>query len=175
MYIETERLIIRDFVQDDANDLYEIMSDDETMENLEPAYTFEQTVKFLSEFCVEKKGAVAVVYKENGKVIGYILFNKISDRVYEMGWIFNKSYWRKGYAYESCKAVLDYGFDELNAHKVFAETIDAVKSICLMKKLGMKMEGIQRSQVKNIHGNWADMYLFGMLKEDREEDFVSYL
>ena len=91
MYIETERLIIRDFVQDDANDLYVIMSDDETMENLEPAYTFEQTVKFLSEFCMEKKGAVAVVYKENGKVIGYILFNKTDCRctyVYSKCFIF---------------------------------------------------------------------------------------
>ena len=84
-----------------------------------------------------------------------------------MGWIFNKKYWGQGYAYEACKAVIDYVFDELNAHKIFAETIDVVKSAGLMKKLGMKMEGIQRSQIKNVYGNWADIYLFGLLKEER--------
>ena len=36
----------------------------------------------------------------------------------------------------------------------------------LMKKLGMKLEGIQRSQVKDNHGNWADLYFCGMLEKD---------
>ena len=36
----------------------------------------------------------------------------------------------------------------------------------LMKKLGMQLEGIQRSQVKDNHGKWADLYFYGMLKED---------
>ena len=36
-----------------------------------------------------------------------------------------------------------------------------------MKKLGMKPEGIQRSQVKDRSGTWADLYLYGLLAEDR--------
>ena len=167
MYIETDRLIVRDFMLKDADDLYEIMGDDETMENLEPAYSFEKTSNFLAVFCIEKKGAAAVVHKKSGKMIGYVLLNEINDKIYEMGWIFNKKYWGQGYAYEACKAVIDYVFDELNAHKIFAETIDVVKSAGLMKKLGMKMEGIQRSQIKNVYGNWADIYLFGLLKGER--------
>ena len=38
MYIETERMFIRDFTRSDAADLHDIFSDDETMENCEPAY-----------------------------------------------------------------------------------------------------------------------------------------
>ena len=55
---------------------------------------------------------------------------------------------------------------ELKAHKVFAEAIDAVKSVGLMQKLGMQHEGIQRSQTKDNHGNWADLYFYGLLEED---------
>ena len=69
----------------------------------------------------------------------------------------------KGYAYESCSAVIRYGFQHLGVHKVVAETIDGVKSVGLMGKLGMKREGVQRSQTKDSEGNWADLYLYGLL------------
>lgn len=166
MYIETPRMVVRDFTLEDAVDLYDIFGDDETMENCEPAYDFEKTQKFLTSFCIGRKGAVAAVHKENGKMIGYILFNEFDEGVYEMGWIYNRNYWRQGYAYESCKAVIDYAFGERRAHKIFAEAIDAVKSVGLMKKLGMQLEGIQRSQTKDNHGNWADLYFYGLLEED---------
>ena len=97
------------------------------------------------------------MHKDTNKVIGYILFNEYDEEVYEMGWIYNKDYWRQGYAFESCKAV-----------KIFAEAIDGIKSVGLMKKLGMKLEGIQRSQTKDNFGNWADLYLYGILAEDRQ-------
>ena len=66
------------------------------------------------------------------------------------------------------KRFIDYAFDKMNAHKVFAETIDGIKSVNLMKKLGMKPEGIQRSQMKDNFGNWVDLYLYGILSEYRQ-------
>lgn len=166
MHIETPRMIIRDFTLNDAADLYDILGDEETMKNCEPAYSFDKTSKFLTSFCIGRKGAVAAVHKESGKMIGYILFNQFSEDVYEMGWFFNRNYWKQGYAYESCKAVIDHAFSVLNAHKVFAETIDAVKSVSLMQKLGLQLEGIQHSQVKDLNGNWVDLYFYGLLEAD---------
>ena len=99
-------------------------------------------------------------------MMGYILFKEYDEDVYEVGWIYNRSFWRQGYAYESCKAVIDYAFTELKVHKVFAEAIDGVKSVGLMKKLGMQLEGIQRSQTKDLQGKWVDLYFYGMLEED---------
>ena len=107
MYIETPRMIIRDFTPEDAADLHDIFGDDETMKYCEPAYDFEKTKKFLTSFCIDRKGAVAAVHKESGVLVGYILFNKLDEGIYEMGWIYNRSFWRQGYAYESCKAVID--------------------------------------------------------------------
>lgn len=166
MNLETPRMIIRNFTPEDAADLHDILGDAETMKNCEPAYSFEKTKEFLSSFCIGKNGALAAVHRESGKMIGYILFNESGEGVYEMGWFFNRCFWRQGYAYEACKAVIDHAFGKLNAHKVFAETIDTVKSVSLMKNLGMQSEGVQRSQTKDIHGNWADLYFYGLLKED---------
>ena len=165
MYIETERMIIRDYTMDDLKDLHEILGDAEVMKNCEPAYSIEKTSDFLSEFCIRKRGAVAAVHKDSGKMIGYILFNMFDEGVYEIGWFFNKNFWRQGYAYESCKVVIDYAFNELNAHKIFAEAIDTVKSVGLIKKFGMQLEGIQRSQTKDNNGNWADLYYYGLFKD----------
>ncbi len=155
MKIETIRLIIRNFISGDADDLYEILGDAETMKYCEPAYDLPKTKEFLHSFCIGRNGAVAAVRKQSQKVIGYILFNEIEHGAYEIGWFFNRSYWRQGYAYEACKAVVDYAFCELNAHKVFSETVDSVKSVGLMKKLGMASEGIQ----ENLH-------CYSLLRED---------
>lgn len=150
MYLETERMTVRDFAMDDLEDLQAILGDEETMAYSEPTYTRERTAEFLRQFCVEKKGAVAAVLKATGRVIGYILFHELDEGVYEMGWFFNRTCWGKGYALEACKAVVDHAFNQQNAHKIFAETIDGGRSVGLMKKLGMKPEGIRRSQVKEI-------------------------
>lgn len=166
MRIETPRMYIRDFNPKDAYDLHEILGDSETMKNCEPAYTFEKTQSFLKEFCIEKSGAFAAVLKASQKVIGYILFKPWEEDVYEIGWIFNKKYWRNGYAYESCSAVINYGFHDMGLHKVVAETTDRAKSVGLMEKLGMQCEGVQRSQTRDDKGNWADLYLYGLLKDE---------
>ena len=166
MYIETTRMIIREFTSEDAVALHDILGDDETMANCEPAYDFEKTKDFLTSFCIGRKGAVAAIHKESGKLIGYILFNELNEGVYEMGWIYNRSFWRQGYAYESCKAVIGYAFRELNAHKIFAEAIDPVKSVGLMQKLGMRLEGILPSQTRDKQGNEAGLYCYVMLEDD---------
>ena len=160
-------MIVRNFQMDDVKDFQEILGDDETMIHCEPAYSLDKTTDFLQKFCIEKKAAVAAVHKENNKMIGYILFKESEKKVYEIGWFFNRNYWRKGFAYEACKAIINYAFDTLNAHKIFAETIDGEKSVNLMKKLGMKLEGIQRSQIKDNSGNLADLYFYGILETDR--------
>ncbi|MBQ8556893.1 MAG: GNAT family N-acetyltransferase [Clostridia bacterium] len=166
MYIETNRLIIRDFIPDDLEGLHAIFGDEETMQNVEPAYTLLQTRDFLERFCIGQHGAVAAVHRESGQLIGYILCKEYEPEVYEIGWIFHRDFWRRGFAHEACSAVLHKLFTAYRAHKVFAEAIDAVKSVGLMRKLGMQPEGIQRSQTKDNHGRWTDLYFYGLLAEE---------
>ena len=167
MKIETPRLILRDFEMRDLADLHEMLGDAETMQNCEPAFEFEKTEAFLRDFCIGRKAAVAAALRDSGKVIGYILFNSIgAHEVYELGWIFNKNFWRQGYAFEAISALIEHGFSQMGIHKFFAEAIDTEKSVGLMEKLGMKREGIQRAHTKDCKGQWVDMYIYGLLRDD---------
>ena len=169
MFIETDRMILRDFTAHDLTDLHEIFGDAEVMANTEPPYDLEKTKKFLQDFCIERepKGAFAAVLKETGKVIGYVLFKSIDEpEIYEIGWIFNKGYWRRGYASEICSALISYGFENMGLHKICAEAIDAGKSVSLMHKLGMKSEGVWRKHSKSADGEWKDLYWCAILSED---------
>ena len=94
MYIETPRMIIRDFTPEDAADLHDIFGDDETMENCEPAYDFEKTKEFLTSFCIGRKGygkvatkLVLDIMKQDGKyskvVLCYIEGNDAAKKLYE--------------------------------------------------------------------------------------------
>lgn len=160
MLIETDRMVIRDFTMDDLGDLHEILGDDETMRHCESAYSIEKTADFLQKFCIEKRGALAAALKGTGKVIGYILFNDLTDEGCEIGWFFNRAYWRNGYAFESCKAVIDNAFAHMGVQKIFAETTDGHRSVALMKKLGMKPEGIQPGPTG------AALFVYSILAED---------
>lgn len=164
MMIETERVAVRAFCEEDVHDLWEILGDEQTMKYVEPPYDFEKTSAFLKSFCLERRGALAVVHKGSGKVIGYILFSPLESGVYEMGWIFNKNYWRKGYAYESCRALIDYAFSFLGADKIFAETADDKKSVPLMKKLGMREKEIRKNSSEPIRGKRRDLYVYELSK-----------
>ena len=163
MYLETERLVLRDFTIDDIKDLYEILSDAEVMLNIEPVYDKRKTEEFLRTFCIERnpKGAFAAVQKSSGKVIGYVLFKPIDKpEIYEIGWIFNKNYWRNGYAFEICAKLICHGFENMGLHKVFAEAVDGFKSVSLMKKLGMIQENIKIKHSKSNDGQWRDLYRY---------------
>jgi RimJ/RimL family protein N-acetyltransferase len=120
---KTERLIIRNFAENDYVDLYEYLSDPVT-------YIYEPgepiSIKKSKELCIERSKEnkfIAVELAADKKLIGHIYFSKIEPQdfnTYEMGFIFNKKYQGKGYATESVKKIIDYAFTELNAHKIIA-------------------------------------------------------
>ncbi|HHW93371.1 MAG TPA: GNAT family N-acetyltransferase [Clostridiaceae bacterium] len=167
IHFETKRTLARDFVLDDFQDLHDILSDPLVMEHAEPAYSEEQTLRFLEDFCIAKQAGFAVVLKAENKVIGYVLFSdQLEKDVYEVGWFFNRRYWRQGFAYEALSDLFAYAFHQRHACKLFAETIDDVKSASLMVKLGMSLENVQKQHVQDHYGAWRDLYHFSLLRED---------
>lgn len=168
MHIETPRLLLRNFTMEDFPALWEIFGDPVTMEHM-ASYTEEETREFLCAFCVERTppGACAAVRKEDGKLIGYLLCNQIdAPGIYELGWIFHRDFWRQGCAYEAVSGLMDHLFRARNAHKVVAETEDAVKSVSLMEKLGLRREGVFRQHSLGRDGQWRDLYWYGLLQSD---------
>lgn len=167
MRIETERTLLRYFLPTDLDGLHEILGDPRVMAQAEQAYSREKTQAFLMDFCLAQKRALAVCVKDSGKLIGYALCSdRLEPGVYELGWLFNRAYWRRGLAFESMAALIRHLFEHMGAHKVFAEAVDEVKSVPLMIKLGMKPEGIQRQHSRDNEGNWRDLHFYGLLRSE---------
>ncbi|MCE7741827.1 MAG: GNAT family N-acetyltransferase, partial [Candidatus Heimdallarchaeota archaeon] len=124
--LETDRLIIRNFTLDDWEDLAELAMKYEQSElakydegpwpnNLEE---YKSIVKNFSE----GDDFVAVILKEEKKLIGLIFKAKKEEKRFEFGFNFHSDFHGMGYATESCQAVLDYIFKVLEAEIVTAGT-----------------------------------------------------
>ena len=124
----------------------------------------------LSNYLLMRGTAFAAQERLSGKVIGHLLFIKQlpgeEAGIYEIGWFINQKYWRRGFPFEACKALINYGFETLDLHKICAETIDSNKSVKLMEKLGMRKEGVFCLHTLDNAGDWADLYWYAILKAD---------
>lgn len=173
--IETERLIIRRFRAEDWQDLYEYLSDEKVTkyEPYEP-YSLEACKKVACDRR-DDEAFLAVCLKESRKVIGNIYFNKEHFETYEIGYVFNSKYQRQGYATESARAVMDYGFKILKVRRVVAMcNPENEASWRLMERLNMRREGhlLQNIWFKKDEHNqpiWLDTYEYGILFSEWRE------
>lgn len=63
---------------------------------------------------------IAVELKSSHKMIGNVYLGKRDFDSLEMGYVFNRNYWGKGYAAESCKALIQQAFSN-GVHRIYAE------------------------------------------------------
>jgi RimJ/RimL family protein N-acetyltransferase len=140
MFIETKRLIVRDFLEDDIFEAYQYLSDEQVMKFVEPIFSLEQTREFVLTYGCEKNMVFALMEKESKKLIGHMIFHPYdSQDEYEIGWIINSDFWGKGYAAEVSEALIGYAFENLNANRIVAETVEKnVHALSIIQKLGMQ-------------------------------------
>ncbi|MDO5520975.1 MAG: GNAT family protein [bacterium] len=168
--IETERLLLRNFKEEDYDDLYEFLSQrkDEVFEGY-PGITYENGKEHLA-YRLANDDFIAIELKKNHKIIGNVYFGSRDFEAKELGYIVNKEYQRKGYASEAIQAVLDHGFSE-GVHRVFAEC--SPKNECswgLLEHLQFKREAYFKQNVyfhKDKDGNpiWQDTYVYALLSK----------
>lgn len=172
--IETKRLTLRRFRPDDWKGLFEYLSDERVVK-FEPYEPFsEEKCKKEAERRSSDKNFWAVCQKESGKLIGNIYFENTLPKfsTWEIGYIFNADYQGKGYATESCKAIINFAVRNLGARRVTADcNPENIKSWTLLERLNFRREG---RFIKNIYfkrdakGNpvWQDTYEYAVLAEE---------
>lgn len=171
MILETERLILRRYTADDLNDLYEYLSDDEVV-RFEPykAMSLEETKDNL-KWRIGTDEMIAVELKSEHKMIGNIYLGKRDFLSLEIGYVFNRRYWGKGYAKESCEAVIKRAFED-GTHRIFAECDpENTSSWRLLEALGFDREAHLRKNVyfwTDEQGEpiWKDTYIYAKLGSD---------
>ena len=127
MIIETERLILREYTQDDFKELYEILSDPVTMQHYPKPYDEAGTKCWLdwslNNYATYGFGLWAVVLKETGTFIGDcgLTMQPIDgQQLPEIGYHIHKDHWRRGYAKEAAKAVRDWAFENRNFDTLYS-------------------------------------------------------
>ena len=181
--IETDRLILRPFREEDAVDVFEYMK--EPMVNCfacMKVHSLEDAKKAVLERAEDTGYTFAIVLKDTGKVIGEIEAHpessdpdsgKIVDLdTFSPCWMLNPDCHGKGYAYEAAKAFFDYLFYQKGARRIYAYTEDYnLSSQHLCEKLGMRREGLFQefvSFVNDAEGNpiYENTYQYAILKKE---------
>lgn len=125
MILETERLNLREIDQSDFRALCNILQDPNAMYAYEGAFSDEEVQEWLDRQILRYKkwgfGLWAVILKETGEMIGQcgLTMQPWKDgEVLEIGYLFNRAFWHKGYATEAAKACKRYAFEVLKAEEV---------------------------------------------------------
>ena len=127
MQLKTERLILREYTMNDFEDLYEIMSNAETMQHYPAPFARARTRRWI-EWNLENYqkygwGLWAVVLRESGEFIGdcgITLQNIDGHLLPEIGYHIHKKYWRQGFAKEAAQAVRDWIFENTNYDTIYS-------------------------------------------------------
>ena len=174
MIIETERLILRKMDNGDYSALCKILQDEDVMYAYEHAFSDDEVDEWLKKQLVRYEtdgiGLWAVVLKENGEVIGQCGLTKQlwwGENVVEVGYLFRKDFWHKGYATEAAVACKDYAFNRLGEKRVYSIIRDLnLPSRRVALRNGMKVCGVQ---VKHYYGIDMPHLIYCVSNEDTDK------
>lgn len=162
VWLETERLILRDFTLEDVQKLAPMLSDPRVMRFspqgvLSTVETQAKIEDFMASYQQHGFGKWAVVLKATHQLIGYcgIMLEHI-DGVDEpeVGYRLDPAFWGQGLATEAAKAALQYGLDQLHLPYVLGIVEPAnTASVNILKKLGMTYD-----RTTMLYGSEVNLY-----------------
>jgi [ribosomal protein S5]-alanine N-acetyltransferase len=166
--LETERLILRAFQLEDASEFERLIAPKEVTDGtlsfphpVPEGWGIERINRMFERFESGEHVEFAICARDSGKLIGGIgLGITTRHKRGGLGYWLGADYWRQGYATEAARAVLDYGFQTLELHRIEAGHYPRnPASGRVLEKIGMQFEGVMRGD---------------LLKGDQFEDTVLY-
>ena len=125
MILETKRLYMREMSRSDFDPICKILQDEETMYAYEGAFSDDEVWEWIDRQIARYQkwgfGLWAVILKETDELIGQcgLTMQPWQDReVLEIGYLFCRQYWHRGYATEAARGCKKYAFEELGADEV---------------------------------------------------------
>lgn len=173
--LETDRLSLRQWREEDSSNLYEYAKSDLVGPNAgwKPHKNEEESKEIIKMF-IESNDVYAIVLKSENKVIGSIgLHDKIIDikqcdlKQREIGYVLNPAYWGNGYVPEAVKRLLDYGFNELDLDLIWCGHYDFnSKSKRVNEKCGFKYKLTRDEEIKLLDNKKVKILYYNISKEE---------
>lgn len=148
--IQTERLILRQWCEEDLEPFAKLNADPRVMEFFPSLLSREESDQMVKRMQtkIEKRGWgwFAVSLKANEKFIGFIGMNDVDKASFpvhfaptvEVGWRLAYPFWGKGFATEGALACLKYGFETLKLDEIVSFTaVQNMRSRAVMERIGM--------------------------------------
>lgn len=155
MILETDRLCFREMEQSDFAALCEILQDETVMYAYEHAFTDEEVMDWLhrqrQRYQQYGFGLWAVILKENDQMIGQCgitMQDYQGKEVPEVGYLFQKAYWKKGYATEAAIACKQYAFEKLQIKEVYS----------IIRENNLPSQNVARRNGMKVCGNVTKHY-----------------
>jgi ribosomal-protein-alanine N-acetyltransferase len=177
--LETERLILREWEESDADALFQLFSREEVVRytpisvHTDPARSLATVKRFRARFHEQQQGMVwAITRKDTGEVIGETGINEwVKDHFrIAIGYSLNPNHWGNGFATEAVGRIITYAFDDFplfSVNRIEAQTDPANHaSIRVLEKLGFTREAYLR-QAEFEKGRPVDTLMFAKLRGDR--------
>ncbi|GAB6110147.1 GNAT family N-acetyltransferase [Fusibacter bizertensis] len=166
--LEGENVYFKALSLDDVQEIHHYASDKEVkrfigwnlMHNLDE--TFNHVDLMIKRELAGTHLYASVVLKSNHLIIGTVMlfdFDEVSELA-EIGYVFHRDFWGKGYGTESIALITEFAFDSLKLHKIKANVVDInIGSIKLLEKNGYQLEGREKNK-SFIEGNYYDLLHF---------------
>ena len=179
MILQTKRLILRPWREEDAEELYKYASDPEVGPPAGwPPHTSVENSREIIRTVLSAPETYAVCLKENGKPIGSVGLHRNDlaeqDDEYELGYWIGKPFWGQGLIPEASREMLRYAFEDLGMNRIWCGYYDGnEKSRRVQEKLGFVFhhttEGLEvklLNEIRTGHSNlmtkerWQKVQLF---------------
>jgi putative acetyltransferase len=161
--IETKRLILRQIIASDAEDIFANSRGPNTGLNAgwKPHETLSETRRVMQEVFLGQESVFGIVLKETNILIGTIGllqdYMRENDSVRMLGYSLGEDFWGHGFMTEAAKAVVDFGFETMHLDLISATCYPFnVRSRHVLEKLGFHYEGTLVLAEKRYDGQVLD-------------------
>jgi RimJ/RimL family protein N-acetyltransferase len=173
--LQTNRLILRDFVSLDFDAVHEYASDPlVTRFTAFGPNTADETRDFLTRSIKASSAnprqihTLAIVERASSQVIGSCGLEQCdrTGRHYSFGYCLHRSWWGRGIGKEAAGALVQFGFETLQAHRLWAHVfVGNDASIRILAGLAFRQEGHERQSLY-LRNSWHDILTFARLRSE---------
>lgn len=172
LQLNGSQVVLREFCSDDLDRVAAVVGDDRVTDSLSfDTRSREQATEMLNGILIRAKLEprteyyLAVITVDDG-LVGFARLELSGVQAAKGGGAIAADYWGRGYALDTARTLMNFGFRELKLHRIaVAMGPDNAASIAATRQLGMTYEGRIRDHVYT-NGQWRDSLLYSVLADE---------